>query len=1180
MASPGSTSLRRYLARLIFFAAGPLVVLAAVLAAVLVLDTRSHLEADGNLLARSAAQILDRGIAARQSGLTLLSSARSLATESERARGYELADNFRQIYGSHVLVAGLDSQMLINTRVPLDRPLPKMPQPKGRSAMAETLATGKPAIGDVVQGPVAGVPLVALSAPILRDGRLQAVLVTTLERSFFVDRLGVAGISRDWSVRLLDSVGEVIAATGPEPDHSFGSHVFRAPVGVAPWQVEIQIPAAAYWQPVVNAAVIPVLALVLATAAGLLGGGVAAGRLQSALRALDADRITERPPASGIAEVDGLGLRLAESARVLHSSESSYRLLFDAHPQPMGVVHVHTQRFLAINEAAVQHYGYSREEFLAMTLADLHSAEESGRLQPLLQDLQAAPAEGVHDLGEWTHRVRDGRLIQVEITSSAIEFEGVAARLVLAVDVTERNALTREREAVRDAAARSLALVRDVLARVGSGFVVLDRNLVLTFANDRAAELLGLASAAAMLGKSKPELMPDRNTSPFQLACDRALLSQKPEVIETFFHPTGRWLENRIYPSEAGLSVHFIDITERKLTQDALVKSERDFRVLAEQIPAIVYRVQLATGQVDYVSPRIQGLGYTQAEWAARPGRMWEVIHPEDRPLVEDALRQALQSHQQVLHLAYRVRDTQGQWHHMDDHLAIVRPDDGQTPFMLGVNVDVTEARVATAALQRSELLFRRLAEQVPAVIYRARLSGDGPALYVSPHIATLGYTVAQWTSAAGPNWPSTLHPDDAARVRAQLRNFSPQHVESTMEYRLRDAWGRWRHFIDHSRVVDGDDPDHDAGDTQVQGVMVEVTFLKLTEQALRQAEADQRSLFEAMAEGVLVMDDEHHVIDANASAASMLGYPREELLRMRLQELLPEHERARAPGVIAALLASPDARFVQWDNRRRDGRVFPAEASVRPAGGSRYVKVFRNVTDRLASEQARVDYQRDLSNLTQRLMSQERETSRHLAQTLHDHLGQSLAVSRLRLDAVTVAQGHLMADALKSEWARVGQSLDQAIADVRLVLGDLRPPMLEEQGLLAALDNEVRVRNRDGLKLDVVLELDDAGLGTRWPADVEYCAFMVAREAIVNAQLHADASLVRVIVTGDRRRLDLEVLDDGRGIPDEMRAGRPGHLGLVGMRERASAIGAQFSVQRVPEGGTRVWLQWQESTQ
>jgi len=703
---------------------------------------------------------------------------------------------------------------------------------------------------------------------------------------------------------------------------------------------------------------------------------------------------------------------------------------------------------------------------------------------------------------------------------------------------------------------------------------------VLTYANERAAELLGMPNLGAMVGRRKPELMPDRNTSPFHLACSRVLLNQQPETIDTLYEPTGRWFESRIYPSEEGLSVYFTDISERKRAQDDLVKSERDFRVLAEQIPAIVYRLRLATGLMDFVSPRIQDLGYTTAEWVERPGRLWEVIHPEDRPTVETSIRQALQSHQQVLHLTYRMRDSQGQWHHMDDHAAIIRPDDGQPPFMLGVNVDVTEAHLATAALRRSELQFRRLTEQVPAIIYRSRVTGDGAALYVSPHIASLGYTAEQWVSPQGPNWASSVHPEDLEGVRAQLLSIASLHAETTLEYRLRDAWGRWRHFIDHARVVEGDagQAGGDAAGMQLQGVMVEITFLKLTEQALRQAEADQRSLFEALADGVLVLDGEHQVIDANASASELLGWPRDELLRKRLPELLPAYEAARVPAAVTALLATPDGRLEQWDKRRRDGGAFPVEVSVRPAGGGRYLMVFRDVTERQAAEQARIDHQRDLSNLTQRLMSQERETSRHLAQTLHDHLGQSLAVSRLRLDAVAVAQRHHMSDTLRSEWSRIGQSLDQAIADVRLVLGDLRPPMLEEQGLLAALDNEVRVRSLDGPGLDVLLELDDGLSGVRWPTDVEYCAFMVAREAVVNAQLHAAASLVRVVVSGDRHRLQLQVVDDGRGIADDVRQGRPGHLGLVGMRERALAIGAEFSVQRVPEGGTRVLLQWQET--
>lgn len=1168
-----TTSLRRYLARLIFLAAGPLVVLAAVMAVLQVVHTSEMLDSEASGLAQAAAQIVDRGIAARLNGLSLLSNARSLSDPAERQRGHELAKQFLGIYGSHVLVLDHDSRMVINTRLPWDAPMPALVQPRGRSAVAEALATRKPAAGDLVR--IAGYETdqVALCAPILRGDDLQGVAMTLMDRHFFADRISVAGTPQAWSVRLLDSLGEVIARTGADVPAGSEGRVFRAAATVAPWQVEVTIPAANYWQPVASAAVLPVVALLLATVAGVLGSGAAASRLQAALRALGGEPGAAASAPSGIAEVDGLGLRLAEAANVLRDSERSYRLMFDAHPHPMWVVDAASARVLAVNASALRHYGYSRDEFLALRLADIGPAEDAAHLNAATDDHQAPSAQDA-PARLTTHRIKGGRLIQVEVTCSPIQFEGARALLVLSTDVTEHQRLATEHEKSRQQMQRALAQLRDVLARVGDGFVAMDRDFTLTYANDRAAALLGMPGPEQMVGRRKSELLPDHSHSPLHLALSRALSTQQPEVIEALFEPNGRWLENRIYPSEDGVSIYFTDITERRHTQDALIKSERDFRVLAEQIPAIVYRLQLASGLVDFVSPRIQDLGYRQADWVDRPGRLWEAIHEDDRQQVEAQVRQALQSPQHVLHLSYRLRDSQGQWHHMDDHAAIIRPEDGQAPFMLGVNVDVSEAHAANAALRRSELQFRRLAGQVPAIIYRSRFTGEGPALYVSPHIASLGYSAEQWTSAEGPNWETAVHADDAARVRAQLKDMATQQAEMTLEYRLRDAWGRWRYFIDHARLVESDD---DSG-PQMQGVMVEITFLKMTEQALRQAEADQRSLFEALADGVLVLDAKHQVIDANASAATMLDFPRNWLLGKQLPELLPESERERAPGMVAELLAAAEPRLVQWQQRRRNGSTFPVEVSIRPAGGERYMLVFRDVTERLAAEQARINYQHDLSSLTQRLMSQERETSRHLAQTLHDHLGQSLAVSRLRLDAVTVSQGHLMAEALKGEWMRFGQSLDQAIADVRLVLGDLRPPMLEEQGLLAALDNEVRVRGLDGPALDVLLELDDGLTGARWPADVEYCAFMVAREAIVNVRLHAGASLVRVVVGGDAQHLQMQVLDDGRGIADDMRQGRPGHLGLVGMRERALAIGAEFSVERMPEGGTRVRLVWQEA--
>ncbi len=119
-----------------------------------------------------------------------------------------------------------------------------------------------------------------------------------------------------------------------------------------------------------------------------------------------------------------------EAARV--ASDERWRLLFDRNPNLMWVYDPGTLRFLAVNDAAVQHYGYTRDEFLAMTIADIRPAEE---VPALLENVAHAPA-GLEVSGEWRHRRKDGTLIDVEIRSHALRYEGRPAKLVLAHDIS------------------------------------------------------------------------------------------------------------------------------------------------------------------------------------------------------------------------------------------------------------------------------------------------------------------------------------------------------------------------------------------------------------------------------------------------------------------------------------------------------------------------------------------------------------------------------------------------------------------------------------------------------------------------------------------------------------------------------------------------------------------------
>jgi len=131
-----------------------------------------------------------------------------------------------------------------------------------------------------------------------------------------------------------------------------------------------------------------------------------------------------------------------KAEEALRESEERYRLLFENNPQPMWVFDDETLAFLAVNDAACQHYGYTREEFLAMTIGDIHPPEDL----PLVRGSLEGDESKFRRAGVWRHRRKNGTLMEVEIASHAMQFAGRSAHLALATDVTERK---RAEEALR-----------------------------------------------------------------------------------------------------------------------------------------------------------------------------------------------------------------------------------------------------------------------------------------------------------------------------------------------------------------------------------------------------------------------------------------------------------------------------------------------------------------------------------------------------------------------------------------------------------------------------------------------------------------------------------------------------------------------------------------------------------
>ena len=341
-------------------------------------------------------------------------------------------------------------------------------------------------------------------------------------------------------------------------------------------------------------------------------------------------------------------------------------------------------------------------------------------------------------------------------------------------------------------------------------------------------------------------------------------------------------------------------------------------------------------------------------------------------------------------------------------------------------------------------------------------------------------------------------------------------------------------------------------------------------------------AIIQSSSDAIISTSAEGRIELFNPAAERIFQVPAPEMLGQPLDRLLPPAHR---DGHMAHLQRFAESRTTlrsmgagRVGGLRADGQLLELEASISQVsvrGRKVLTAILRDVSERARAERQQAQHQMELSELAHRLMEQEQDTTRRLAQILHDGLGQTLAALRLSMEALPEQILGEQPPAVQVRLRVLGELARTAVAEVRQALAELRPPLLESSGLAAALENECRLRGDEAAPAKLHLVVEDGARTQRWPADVEHAGFMVAREALINAMHHAQAAHITVTVGGTDRTLLLDVADDGLGLPQELAFGRPGHLGLVGMRERAIAIGATLSVLAPPEGGTLVRLEW-----
>ena len=367
---------------------------------------------------------------------------------------------------------------------------------------------------------------------------------------------------------------------------------------------------------------------------------------------------------------------------------------------------------------------------------------------------------------------------------------------------------------------------------------------------------------------------------------------------------------------------------------------------------------------------------------------------------------------------------------------------------------------------------------------------------------------------------------------------------------------------------------DASASQVQLRGadlyivILRDITERKRVEAALRANEQRYRTLFSQAMDGILLLDGEGNVVSVNDSFARMHGYTVDELLNMNLHALDTPETLALAGNRIARILAGESLGF-EVEHYHKDGHVMPMDVATSSIDidGKLYILAFhRDITERRRSEDRLRRSQQELRGLSKAANEALEAERRRTARELHDELGQLLTALKMDLASLRSALPPQEQDLAKRAEA-MSAMLDTTIAATRRIAADLRPLMLDDLGLAAALDWLTHnFSKHTGIATDLVI--DDAV--AQVPEPIASALYRITQESLTNVTKYAQASTTEVRLERDGDWVQLTVRDNGRGIAASDH-NKQGTFGLIGIRERVMLLAGEVDIRGEPGSGSEV---------
>jgi len=911
----------------------------------------------------------------------------------------------------------------------------------------------------------------------------------------------------------------------------------------------------------------------------------------------------------------------------LGDSERRYKALFDNSGDAI-FVNDPSGRFLDVNEVACERLGYSRDELLELTPADIDQPDFAELVPQRIREIM----QRGHLFIETAHISKDGRVIPIELSARLIEYAGEPAIISCARDISERKQIERLIETqlelgialgatsdIEEALSHCLDAATKISSmdagcifllddEMGPGRIVCSRGIP-----EDATRMLyhGLDSPdirLVMTGKpfygdsrdlegimGKPH--PDEGIRAIAIvpvlhegrvrACMRLGSHVLDEVPET----GRRFLE--VVAAQMG------SVIARLKVETALQESEARFRSLVEQAGTGILMTDPG-GKLTFVNETLcRMLGYEEEDMV---GKLYAwFIHADDIETVADSISQTLADPEQQFHLEFRALHKDGRV--IDCHTQPrAKLLNGSVIGYSAILRDVTELK----RIERQDLAlhdlglalggcsdletalhmcletaigmagmdsgFFYMADNDSDWLYLAVSRGYGEEFMnvLSHREPDPAYAPIVWEGRPvyySVSYPGILTSKSIIREGLTAAAVIPVCYEGRSIACMNISSHTLEEVPVESRIF-----------LEILAVQIASTLSRLSaEEALLRSEERFKNIIEHTNDIFFMHDLDNRMTYLSPQAQTILGSSGEQM-GVEWTEWLtdnPLNEEGKRSTLEALKTGSKQNSYLLEFRRKDGGKVWLEidESPVRDANGevAGMVGVARNVSERKQAELRLEAYQEQLRALTGRLQSAREEERAIIARELHDVVGQALTGLRFDLEWLGTRlperklQGY---DRLSEKIDDMLLVLEETIQITRRLSTELRPPELEYFGLVSAIESQVREwRERTATVCVFIRDMEDE---IDLTAEASITLYRVVQESLTNVARHASASRVRIRLKVEGESVLLEITDNGRGIRgseiDDIKS-----LGILGMKERVTLLGGEFSITGREGKGTKI---------